>query len=74
MKLLQRAFEDGTDKIGQRKWHYEELPPHLSGCAPITCIATLGGSVPQIGMNSLLDWNLLVHPVKGLLPIPSDKE
>jgi len=71
-ELVSSAVPDGIDEDGVTKWKYtplsESMKLHLAGTTkPI--IAKLEG-YPVIGLNSLLYWNLCVHPRNGLFCPP----
>ena len=69
--MLQRAYEDGFDEVGQRKWRYEDLPPDLQFTEETEnpmVVAKLQGDVAHIGLNTLIAWNVVVHPRDGLQP------
>jgi hypothetical protein len=73
MELVAKAAQVGIDKTtGNRLWNYEELPEtflaSLQNRNP-TVISKIEGSVPHIGMNTLIEWGVAVHPLNGLIPI-----
>jgi len=73
MELVAKAVPVGIDKTtGSKIWNYEELPEiflrSLQNRNP-TVISNIEGSIPHIGMNTLIEWGVAVHPFKGLISI-----
>jgi len=70
MQLESRAIiGEELDKIGQPTWRYEPLPEFLKSLktsSPLV-VSKLDGLIPHVGLNTLLAWNVSVHPEKGLI-------
>jgi len=67
-----RAFPDGIDENGITTWKYKPLHDSLKSHLPKSTqpiVAKLEG-YPVIGLNSLLAWNVCVHPSNGLFCPP----